>query len=217
MQLLRSILVFLDTCSWAPRRCRAASSDSEENEEDDKAEIRAAAEHISSIFREPLEARNACLATLNDEVHVDEVVDFCRKYLDVLEDYKKVWYKLHTTPDARNWPNVLLFSQLLFSLPFTNSIVERAFSTMKVVKTDRRTSLLTSTLDDLMEINVEGPTPENFSADNTVQLWWADRIRRPNQGTRKEYRPRATDNTVSESSDSEPEEFALDDWDRLFT
>ena len=216
LQLLRSILVFLDTCSWAPRQRRAANSDSEQEEdEDDKEEIRAAVEHISSIFREPLEAKNACLASLNDEV--DEVVDFCRKYLDVLEDYKKVWYKLHTAPDARNWPNILILSQLLFSLPFTNSIVERAFSTLKVLKTDRRTSLLTSTLDDLMEINVEGPTPENFSADGAVQLWWADRTRRPNQGARKEYRPRATDNTVSENSDSDSEEFALEDWDKLFT
>ena len=41
---------------------------------------------------------------------------------------------------------------------------------MKVVKTDRHTSPLTSTLDDLMEINVEGPTPENFFADDAVQL-----------------------------------------------
>ena len=128
-----------------------------------------------------------------------------------------MWYKLHTTPDARKWPNILLLSQLLFSLPFTNSIVERAFSKLKVVKTDRRTSLLTSTLDDLMEINVEGPTPESFSADDAVQLWWADRMRRPNQGARKQYQSRATDSTLSESSDSEPEEFALDDWDRLFT
>ena len=221
MQLLRSILVFLDTCSWASRakRRRADGSDSEqeEDEEDDKAEIRAAAEYISSIFREPLEAKNACLASLNDEV--DEVVDFCRKYLDVLEDYTKVWYKLHITPDARNWPNVLLLSQLLFSLPFTNSIVERAFSTMKVVKTNRRTSLLTSTLDNLMEINVEGPTPENFNADGAVQLWWLDCTRRPNQSARKEYRPRVTKNPPSESSssDSEQEEFALDEWDRLFT
>ena len=128
-----------------------------------------------------------------------------------------MWYKLHATPDAKNWPNVLLLSQLLFSLPFTNSIMERAFCTMKVVKTNHRTSLLTSTLDDLMEINVEGPTPESFSAADAVQLWWADRIRRPNQRARKDYHPRPTDNAVSESSDSEPEEFALHDWNRLFT
>ena len=81
LQLLRSILVFLDTCSWAPRQLRAASRDSEQEDDkiDDKAEIRAAIEHISSIFREPLEAKNACLASIQDEV--DEVVDFCRKYV----------------------------------------------------------------------------------------------------------------------------------------
>ena len=89
---------------------------------------------------------------------------------------------------------------------------------MKVVKTDWCCSSLTSTLDDLMEINVEGPTPKNFSADDAVHLWWADRMRRPNEGARKEYMYflRAIDNTVSESSDSEPEEFALDGWDKLF-
>ena len=68
-----------------------------------------------------------------------------------------------------------------------------------------------------MEINIEGPTPESFSADDAVQLLWADRMRRPNQGARKQYQSRATDSTLSESSDSEPEEFALDNWDRLFT
>ena len=217
MQLLRSILVFLDTCSWAPRRRRPADSDSEQEEqyEDDKAEVRAAADHISTIFHEPLEAKGACLVSLSDEV--DEVVDFCRNYLDVLEDYKKVWYKLHTTPDSRKWPNILLLSQLLFSLPFTNSMVERAFSTLKVVKTDRRTSLLTSTLDDLMEINVEGPNPQDISADDAVQLWWADRVRRPSQGARK-VRSTATE-TLPGDSDSAPEvqEFTLDDWGRLFT
>ena len=122
---------------------------------------------------------------------VDEVVDFCRKYLDVLEDYKRVWYKLHTATDAKNWPNILLLSQLLFSLPFTNSIVERAFSTLKVIKTDRCMSLHTSTLDDLMEINIEGPNPDKFAGDDAVQLWWEDRLRRPNQRERSEYRPRA--------------------------
>ena len=213
LSLLQSILAFLDTCSWAPRQCRAANSDSEQEEEDDKAEIRAAAEHIASVFTEPLEAKNAFLASLHDEV--DEVVDFCRKYLDVLEDYKRVWYKLHTATDAKNWPNILLLSQLLFSLPFTNSIVERAFSTLKVIKTDRRTSLHTSTLDDLMEINIEGPNPDKFAGDDAVQLWWEDRLRRPNQRERREYRPRA-ENMDIESGTSEPE-FALNEWDELFT
>ena len=61
---------------------------------------------------------------------------------------------------------MILVSELLFGLLFTNSIVERAFSAMKIVKTNRRTSLLSSTLDDLMEINIEGPELENFSRDH---------------------------------------------------
>ena len=68
-----------------------------------------------------------------------------------------------------------------------------------------------------METNVEGPTPDNFSADATVQLWWADCMRRPNQRNRKEYRSKIKDSvTESSESGSELEEFALDDWDRLF-
>ena len=85
----------------------------------------------------------------------DAVVNF---YLESqAEDYRKVWYKLFTAPDARKWPNIILISELLFSLPFTNSKVERTFSTMKMVKSERCTNLHTSTLDDLLEINVEGP------------------------------------------------------------
>ena len=45
VKLLRAILVFLDTCSWASRA------------DDDMAEIRAAVEHIITVFREPLEAK----------------------------------------------------------------------------------------------------------------------------------------------------------------
>ncbi len=57
------------------------------------------------------------------------------------------------------WSNVRLVAELIFFLPFTNSKVERTFSTMKVVKTDRRTSLNTDTVDDL---NVEGPSLDTF-------------------------------------------------------
>ena len=82
--------------------------------------------------------------SLSDEV--DEVVDFRGKYLDVLEvDYKRMYYRLLTSPDARKWGyNILLLSQQHFSLlvPFTSSIIERSLSTLKVLKTNRRTSLL---------------------------------------------------------------------------
>ena len=138
VKLLRSILVFLDTCSWAV----GASSDTSEEMADDMADVRAAVEHIITVFRKPLEAKGACLSSLDDEL--EEAVQFCRKPAGRLQ------FKLHSTHDSRKWPTVLLLSELLFSLPFTNSKVERMFSSLKVIKTDRRTSLQITTLDDLM-------------------------------------------------------------------
>ena len=169
MELLRAMLMLLDTASWIPkRRTVSLEQATDHDDEDDKEEIREAAELISSTFREPLESKGACLASLFDEI--DEIVDYARKYLDLHEDYKKAWYKLHSVPEAVGWPNVLLLSHLLFSLPFTNSAVERAFSNLKVLKTDRRNRLLTGTLDDLLQINIEGPSPENFQANDAVRL-----------------------------------------------
>ncbi len=77
-------------------RSQSNSDAEEEQDADDMAEIRAAVEHIVTIFRDPLEAKGACLSSLDDEL--EEAVQFCRKYLDVqLEDYMKVWYKLYST------------------------------------------------------------------------------------------------------------------------
>ena len=107
-------------------------------------EIIDAVEYISSHFRQPLEAVSANLATVQDEL--EEVVDYARKFLSIQsESYRKIWYKLHISPEARKWPNVLVLAELLFSLPFLNGQVERMFSFMKIIKTDRRTCLHTDT------------------------------------------------------------------------
>ena len=90
---------------------------------------------------------------------------------------------------------------------------------MKVIKSERRNSLHTSTLDDLLEINLEGPQFDTFSADSAVELWWSEVARRPNQKSRKEYRPRDKSNSPDELEESgkATEEFSLDDWDQWFT
>ena len=49
--------------------------------------------------------------------------------------------------------------------------------TLKSLKNERRTSLLSTTLDDLMEIVSEGPPFESFSTENAVTLWYRDSIR----------------------------------------
>ena len=205
MKLLRSILVFLDTRSWVSHGTTPHSEP-----DDGMEQIITATDYIISLFRVPLEAKGASLSSFNDEL--EEIVAFGRKYLNIqLEDYKKIWYKLHVTSESKNWPTVLLLSELLFSLPFTTSGVERAFSKLKVIKTDRRSSLHISTLDDLLEINIEGPTLENFSSSTAVDLWWGERMRRPNQS--ETLRPRQTEE--QETPDSEFS--SLDQWDELFS
>ena len=119
-----------------------------------------------------------------------------------------MWYKLYTAHDARKWPNVILVSELLFSVPLK-------WKEILLLKTNRRTSRLSSTLDDLMEINVDGPELENFSPDHAVQLWWSDCTRRPNQATRKRVSSEVESENSSTNSELEPD-LTLDAWDQWF-
>lgn len=59
--------------------------------------------------------------------------------------------------------------ELCFSLPFSNGRVEQIFSSLKVVKTNRRTRLAPETLNDLLEIFVEGPPLQAFSPDLAIE------------------------------------------------
>ena len=155
--MLRAILVFLDTQSWESSPARE-HSDSDE-EEDDLAEIREAVEYITSYFREPLETKGVDLANIQDEL--EAMIPYARKYLSIGQEGNQVWYKLHTAPDARKSPNILHLCELLFS----SGHVERMFSMMKIIKTNKRTNLKSSTLSDLLNIKAEGPPLTSFSAD----------------------------------------------------
>lgn len=132
VKMLRSILVFLDTQGWQIKAsCPATSSDSDEPEADDGlSEIKSAIEFIVQVFREPLEAKHVSLSSLHDEI--EETVEYARGYVAIqTESYLKIWYRLNTSPDSSKWPNVLLLSELLFSLPFSSGSIERMFSGLK--------------------------------------------------------------------------------------
>ena len=226
IKLLRSLLIFLETQSWAKRsrqRAQPVSENEDEIDDDDGddsslVEIKESVEHIATHFRVPLEAKGVSLATLQDEV--EEAVEYARAYLDIdRTEYRKVWYKMFSCPDARKWPNILSLCELSFSLPFSNGTVEQIFSSMKVVKTSRRTNLQGDTLNDLLEIYVEGPPLSSFCPDLAIELWWSDcsTSRRVHQQPRKEYRPRSH----SEASDPEPtqeeeQRLTLELWDEWF-
>ena len=177
-------------------------------------EVKAAFVSITDIFRAPLQAKGVDLTAILGEI--EDIIEYARTYLRIgSESYRKIWYQLHFSPDSVKWPNVLLVSELLFSLPFSTAKVERLFFTLKIIKNERRINLNCSTLNDLLEVNTEGPTLKDFSADAAVDLWWTDCSsgRRVNQKPRKNYRRRARE--TSEHSESE-NELDLQQWDSWF-
>ena len=225
VQLLRSLLAFLETQNWAVRST-IHGMDTDVNEMNDLTvldsslvEVKRAAEYIITNFRVPLESKGVILATIQDEV--EEIVDYGCKYLDINKlDYREAWYKLLSCPDAQKWTNVAGLCELAFSLPFLNGRVEP--SSIKLIKTDRRTNLQADTMNDLLEIYAEGPPFSAYSADRAVKLWWTDcsTTRRINQTLpRKEYQPRI--NSTSEDDDSSSKESemvlttSLEEWDEL--
>ncbi len=94
-----------------------------------------------------------------------------------------------------------ILCELGFSLPFSNGRVQTIFSTLKHVKTDRRTRLQSSTLSDQSGIQAHGSSLQNFSPKQLSHQLAVDRLQDnqevPPQGPRKEYRPRQGAYTTS--------------------
>ena len=97
--------------------------------------------------------------------------------------------------------------------------MERCFSTLKLIKSEKRSSLSNESLDDLLAINIDAIPLKMFNPDSSIELWWKDKIRRPNQQPRKVYEKKSgqSSTTVDLTADDEmPEidpELTLDDWD----
>ena len=112
---------------------------------------------ICERFAVPLEHANVDCSMVQEEW--DDMVDYGKRFLNLVQDdYKVIWWKLFNAVDSKNWTNVLTVVELLFCLPVSNGHLERVFSQIKLIKNNRRTCLRENTLDQLIRINVEGPT-----------------------------------------------------------
>ena len=86
--------------------------------------------------------------------------------------------QLFNSPASKDWPNVLGLVELLFSLPMSNGHLERVFSQLKLIKTNRHTGLSENRLDSLLRIVTTGPPLSEWDASGAVQLWWTEKKRR---------------------------------------
>ena len=103
--------------------------------------------------------------------------------------------------------------ELLFCVPTANGHVERPFSILKLIKSDRRSCLSENHLDDLMRISIDGPPMSEWNAGGAVQLWWTVKQRRVAGPSHP-----GTTSTVTQEVQPEPATEMLDfaDWENFF-
>ena len=145
-------------------------------------------------------------------------VDHTKRYLNPTgTHYLRVWHRIFNSPRSVDWNMVLLIAELIFSIPISNAKVERLFSLMKRVKTDSRASLGKNTLANLVRINMEGPSLQEYDPAAAMQLWASGRSRRPQQTKRKKYKKRKCVKKpkvlVNEDTTSEEEEEGVEQND----
>ena len=95
-----------------------------------------------------------------------------------------IWWKLFNSVNSKKWANILSLVELLFCLPMANGHVERLFSSLELIKTDRRSCLSEDHLDHRVRITVDGAPLTEWNASAAMQLWWKDRCRRQVADTR---------------------------------
>ena len=76
------------------------------------------------------------------------------------------------------YPNFVKLAQVCLTLPISTADCERAFSTMRRIKTRLRSEMNNTTLNHCMRISIEGPKLQDFDFDSAVRTWSGLRNRR---------------------------------------
>ena len=108
-----------------------------------------ALESLSTRFRVPLEMAGVDCSLIQEEW--EDIINYAKRYLNLVqENYTTIWWKLFNAFDASKWQNILRVVELLFCLPLTNGRLERLFSQVMLIKSDRQSSLGENRLDQLL-------------------------------------------------------------------
>ena len=181
-------------------------------EKNEYGELSAAALNgLSSHFSVPLEKSGVDCGVLEEEWL--DMHDYAKRYLNLAtENYRIIWWKLFNAPTSSKWRNILALIELLFCFPMANGRLERVFSSLKLIKSDRRSRLGKDRLDHLVRIAVDGPPLNQWDATDAVQLWWRSCFRRQGQDKTRVVGTPSTSTTQDNSSDA-IYPLNLEDWD----
>ena len=169
-------------------------SDKEEEDSDDECEedLEFADEAILVLlrwFKSPLEHAGVFISESEMLEEWRDLVTYTKKYLTPKsKPILKTWREIF---DAEgNFNNILKLVELCFVIPISNAVVERFFSRMKRVKSNKRGSFTNERLEKVLRIGETGPPLDKNTVLSAMNLWNLDRQRRPNQGIRKKYKPK---------------------------
>ena len=119
------------------------------------------------------------------------LLEYAREYLSLsATSYLCTWRKIFSSPRCKNWRDVLILIELLFTIPVCNAKLERMFSKLKYAKTDFRCSLSTKRLEHLLRIVESGPDVKNYDVLPAIAKWASDKNRRPSEQKPKVYKKR---------------------------
>ena len=62
---------------------------------------------------------------------------------------------------------------------------------MDLIKTNKISLLSTEMFDDLLTLAIDKVPLKDFSPEDAIDLWWKDKLRRPNQRPRRPYKKQA--------------------------
>ena len=213
-QLVRDVIFSLETQGWQKIVDEENASDNKDPESPSPMEPII---WLGERFRTPLESAGVDVERLPEVVH--EMVLHAIQFISLSTmGYKAVWWRLFHAPNAMEWSNILTLARLLLTLPVSNGKLERVFSTLKVIKVDKRSLLGNDTLDDLLVLNTDCISLKEFNPDRSIRMWWNAKTRRPNQQPRKQYKKKSTngdqDDDISTDSQDTGDNL-LDDWDEF--
>ena len=113
-----------------------------------------------------------------------DIVYYAKTYLNLIQkDTQTIWWKLANCTNSKKWANILALVELIFCLPMSNRHLEHGFSTLKLIKYERRISLGEDQLDNLVRKAVDSPALSDWDPDGVVQLWWKAKQHRTVQDT----------------------------------
>ena len=84
------------------------------------------------------------------------------------------------------YPRILDLFDIILTIPATSAACERGFSQMKLIKTEKRSSMKEESLSNCFTTKLEGPSIKEFDPLPAIDIWFNKAQRRPGTSHSKE-------------------------------